>query len=44
MENMLPWERDVYVAQLIGYIESENERLKLAQLEMKNKKSATPYG
>ena len=43
MENLIPWERDVYVAQLIGYIESENERLKLSQLENKNKASL-PYG
>lgn len=28
LENMLPWERDVYIVMLIQYIEAENERIK----------------
>lgn len=28
LENMLPWERDVYIVMLIQHIEAENERLK----------------
>jgi len=26
IENMIPWERDVYVQMLINYIKEENER------------------
>jgi hypothetical protein len=25
---MLPWERDIYVAMLVQYIEEENEKIK----------------
>jgi hypothetical protein len=28
LENMIPWERDIYVGMLIQYIEDENERIK----------------
>lgn len=28
LENMLPWERDVYIVMLVQYIEAENERIK----------------
>ena len=28
LENMMPWEREVYVALLLDYIKKENERLK----------------
>jgi hypothetical protein len=28
LENMLPWERDVYIVMLVQYIERENERIK----------------
>lgn len=28
LEDMLPWERDVYVVLLVQHIEKENERLK----------------
>jgi hypothetical protein len=27
LENMLPWERQIYVSMLIQHIEDENERL-----------------
>jgi hypothetical protein len=28
LENMLPWERDIYVTMLIQYIQEENEKIK----------------
>ena len=28
IENMLPWERDLYVGMLIAYIKEENEKIK----------------
>jgi hypothetical protein len=28
LENMIAWERDVYVSMLIQYIESENEKIR----------------
>jgi len=31
LENMIPWERDIYVAMLIQYIEQENEKIKQKQ-------------
>lgn len=35
LENMIPWERDIYVALLIQYLEEENEKLKQKQNERK---------
>jgi|TARA_R110000824_G_scaffold25365_2_gene88448 hypothetical protein len=32
LENMIPWERDVYLAQLIEYIEAENEKIRLRHI------------
>jgi len=31
LESMLPWEREVYVAMLIQFIEEENEKIKQKQ-------------
>jgi hypothetical protein len=31
LENMLPWERDIYVSMLVQYIEEENEKIKQRQ-------------
>jgi hypothetical protein len=31
LENMLPWEREIYVSMLIQYIEEENEKIKQRQ-------------
>jgi hypothetical protein len=28
LENMIPWERDVYIVMLVQHIERENERIK----------------
>jgi len=41
LENLIPWERDVYLAQLIEYIEVENERIKLAHIEAERAGSRT---
>ena len=32
IENMLPWEREIYVGLLIQYLEEENEKLKQQKL------------
>jgi hypothetical protein len=37
LENMIPWERDVYVAMLIQYIEEENLKIKQRENERKFK-------
>jgi|TARA_R110000868_G_scaffold14109_1_gene65939 hypothetical protein len=29
LENMLPWERNIYLALLMKYLEEERERIKL---------------
>jgi hypothetical protein len=31
LENMLPWERDIYISMLIQYIEEENQKIKEKQ-------------
>ena len=31
LDNMIPWERDIYVSMLIQYIEQENEKIKQRQ-------------
>jgi len=31
LENMLPWEREIYVDMLITYIKDENEKAKRAK-------------
>jgi len=31
LDNMLPWERDIYVNMLLGYLEEETERIKSQQ-------------
>jgi len=31
LENMMPWEREIYVNLLIQWIEKENERIKSEQ-------------
>ena len=37
LENMLPWERDIYVMMLIQYIEEENEKIKQQQASSKRR-------
>ena len=31
LENMMPWERDIYVSLLIAYIEEENQKIREKQ-------------
>ncbi|MFY7937529.1 MAG: hypothetical protein ACOVOQ_09130 [Flavobacterium sp.] len=35
LDNMLPWERDIYVNMLVQYLEEENEKIKTAQQNRK---------
>ena len=35
LENMIPWERDIYVAMLINHIKEENEKRQREQEKMK---------
>ena len=37
LENMLPWEREIYVEMLITWIREEKERMKAEQAEMAQK-------
>lgn len=30
LENMIPWEKDIYVNMLLRYLEEENEKIKAA--------------
>jgi len=36
IENMIPWERDIYVQMLVNYIKEENE--KIQQQKILNKR------
>ena len=35
LENMLPWEREIYVDMLVTYIKEENEKTKRAKQQGK---------
>ena len=35
IENMMPWEREIYVGLLMDYIEKENERIQQQERELK---------
>jgi hypothetical protein len=35
LENMMPWEREVYVNMLVKFIKDENERLKQQQAQQR---------
>ena len=35
LENMIPWERDIYVTLLIQFLEEENRKIKEAQSKLK---------
>ena len=44
LENMIPWERDIYVTMLIQYLEEENNKIKEAQSKInKNVKYINKY-
>ena len=36
IENMIPWEREVYITLLVDYIKKENERLKILKQNAKH--------
>ena len=36
LEDMMPWEREVYVALLIDFIKQENEKLKILKQNARN--------
>jgi hypothetical protein len=31
LDNMIPWERDIYISLLVKHLNEENEKLKLQQ-------------
>ena len=35
LDNMLPWEREIYVGMLKNHIEDENEKMKRQQAKMR---------
>jgi hypothetical protein len=35
LENMIPWEREIYLSMLLKYLEEENEKLKQLQRSKK---------
>ena len=35
LDNMIPWERDIYVSLLVNYIAEENEKIKQQQAQRK---------
>ena len=37
LEQMIPWERTIYVNMLIKYLEEEKERLELQRQQRKNR-------
>jgi len=37
LENMLPWEREIYVDMLVTWIKEEKERIKQEEAEMAQK-------
>ena len=39
IENMLPWERDIYIDKLVEHIKEENEKIK-----EQNRKNKQSYG
>ena len=39
LESLIPWERDIYLAQLIEYIEVENEKIRISHVEEHRKSS-----
>ena len=41
IENMLPWERDIYVILLNQYIEEENQRISRENSDIQSMKSKT---
>lgn len=40
LENMIPWEREIYLTLLTKFIESENEKHKQRQSELKTQRNS----
>ena len=38
LEEMLPWEREVYVGMLVRFIEEENQRIQQERIRARHKK------
>lgn len=36
LENMMPWEREIYVSLLIDFVKTENEKLKMLNQNAKH--------
>jgi len=36
LENMIPWEREIYVSLLVNHLKEENEKLKMIQQNIKH--------
>ena len=36
IENMMPWEREIYLSLLTRYIDQENDRIRLKQMQLNN--------
>ena len=36
LDDMMPWEREIYVSLLIDYIKQENEKLKMLKQNARN--------
>ena len=36
LENMMPWEKQIYVSMLINHIEEENEKIKQENAKMRS--------
>lgn len=37
LENMMPWERTIYISLLAKYLDEENEKLKILNAQRKGK-------
>ncbi len=37
IENMMPWERDIYIQMLVDHVEKENERIKQEQAKARRR-------
>lgn len=37
LENMLPWEKQIYIGLLVNYIKEQNEKMEQEQAQMKAK-------
>tara|TARA_A100001037_G_scaffold219844_1_gene197679 strand:+ start:322 stop:471 length:150 start_codon:yes stop_codon:yes gene_type:complete len=38
IENMMPWERDIYIQMLVEHVEKENERIKQEQTKVNRRR------